>query len=518
MIEFKDNRRIFQRERQHSRPVVIMILLGLVIGGLYVFIGNKRGAIKSLFLPTGVPTRIPRSYALEGETQFTAGNLKGAITAYQQAVQMNPNDADVLAELARTQTYYSELSTTDAQRAEQLANAKANIDKATEIAPDDPFVFTLRAFVYDWNATPSFAAANFNDYIDEAQQAILKATQLDPNNALAMAYQAEIYLDQQKWTQAQESINLALQRDTTQMDIYRVSGLVKEATGDYQSAVDEYLKAAALAPNFTPLYIRIGTNYRTLGAKSSDDATQMAYYGQALDYYARAVSINKQIEVDDPIPYLSIAKTYIQEGEFFIAALNVQTALEMLPDNPDIYAQLAMVYRGARNYESAIPAFQCALEGCDAALSCEVRQCNSETDAPHVIEGLPLSQTTLVYYYTYASVLAGMNGRTHPDYCQKAQPIFTKIHQGFPEDPETLSIIAPSEAICASFNADGTTIQATAAPTMDATEIAAATQSLGSGNPTSGNAGATNEYPNPTLQVTMMEPNQITPTVEPGRP
>ena len=434
-----------------------MILLGLVIAGLFVYLGTQRNEISPLFLPTGLPTRVPRSYALEGEAQFTSGNLPAAIQAYQQAIAMNPNDADVIAELARLQAYDSELQTNDSDRLKFLTDAKDNIDKATELAPDDSFVYTIRAFVYDWNATPSFAADNFQAYIEEAQQAILKATQLDPNNALALAYQAEILLDQQKWTQAEESINLALQRDQSQMDIYRVSGLVQESLGNYLQAIEEYKKAAAIAPNFTPLYIRIGTNYRTLGAKSTDTEVQDGYYNDALDYYAKAVSINKQIQVDDPIPYLSISKTYIQMGEFFAAGLNVRAALDMLPDNPDIYAQLGMVYRGARNYESSIPAFQCALEGCSADVSCEVRECDSEQDTPITVTGLPLSASTLVYYYTYGSILAGMDAPGN-SYCDTAMNVFAEIRSVYSNDETTMSIIEPSEAICESLqNADSAT-------------------------------------------------------------
>ena len=46
--------------------------------------------------------------------------------------------------------------------------------------------------------------------------------------------------------------------------------------------------------------------------------------------------INEQNEVADPIPYLAIARTYSQIGEFFIAARNVMRALEITPQDPRI--------------------------------------------------------------------------------------------------------------------------------------------------------------------------------------
>ena len=137
-------------------------------------------------------------------------------------------------------------------------------------------------------------------------------------------------------------------------------------------------------------------------------------------------------------------------GEFFAAALNVRTALEMLPEKPDMYGQLGIVYFKSRNYEGAIPAFQCAVTGCDADTSCEVRRCNSETDPPLVIEGLELTDNSLIYYYTYGSVLAGMH-RPGLDYCREAIMVLAEVRAKYGDDQEVMAIIGPSEEICSSF-------------------------------------------------------------------
>ena len=63
---------------------------------------------------------------------------------------------------------------------------------------------------------------------------------------------------------------------------------------------------------------------------------------QALDYFARAANINKQLGVQNPLPYIEIAKTYTQQGEFFIAARNAEKALEMDPTNASTYGQLGL--------------------------------------------------------------------------------------------------------------------------------------------------------------------------------
>ncbi len=90
-------------------------------------------------------------------------------------------------------------------------------------------------------------------------------------------------------------------------------------------------------------------------------------------------------------------------------------ALQYNPYNPDVYAQLGMVYRQARNYEDAILALKCGVARLHRRRNlCSVRHCNEDVDPPVVIEGMELSGATIVYYYTYASLLAGMYLPRHP--------------------------------------------------------------------------------------------------------
>jgi tetratricopeptide (TPR) repeat protein len=448
MIQIDPKRSLFRRQTSRFNPYRFVLLLGLIIAGLYLLLGYERGEVKELFLPTGTPTRVANSYALEAESQFTAGNLQKAIDAYQKAVELDPQNARLLADMARIQVYSSSLMTTLADSQQRLKEAKTSIDRATDLAPDDSRVQAIRALVYDWYANPDISGDESAFNLTQAEQAAIRALQLDSQNALALAFYAEILVDQQKWLQAEQNIELALARDDSLMDVHRVSGYVQESLSNYEGAISEYQKAAAITPNFTPLYIQIGTNYRTLGLRSTNELRMKEMYEKALEYYAKAVVINRQIGVKDPIPYLSIARTYSQMGEFFAASLNVRTALDMLPADPDIYGQLGVVYFKARNYESAIPALRCATYGCDAKTSCEVRRCNEETDAPIEVSGQPLNSRTLVYYYTYGSVLAGMH-RPANNYCAEANKVLAEVRAAYGSDPEISAIISPSEQICA---------------------------------------------------------------------
>jgi tetratricopeptide (TPR) repeat protein len=400
-------------------------------------------------LPTPTPTRTTDSFVIEGETHFAAGNLDAAIEAFKNATRLNPEDPELFTKLARIQTYSSSLLTTDAERKLRLEEALESINRAKALAPTDSQVLAVRAFVLDWNSNPLLVdEVTSEDLLNEAESEVVMALQIDNSNTLALAYYAEILVDQTKWNQAQQYIQQAVERDPDLMDVHRIQAYTYETLGEYNLAIQEYEKAIEIMPNYTYLYIAVGRIYRHL-----------KLYDQALEHFATAVNLNEQLGIKDPIPYLAIANTYAQDGEFFAAALNVKSALDFTPANPDVYGQLGVVYHKSRNYEGAIPALECAIEGCDAEQSCDVRQCDPEVDPMVSVEGLPLTGSSVVYYFTYGSVLSGLH-KEGDDKCEKAMEVFEQLRAGFPDDPTIMSIVQAGEEIC-TYSEDSITAEST---------------------------------------------------------
>ncbi len=446
-----EKRPIFLKRRFQDNLYRIVIWIVIAIGFAFILKGIANKTITPLFMPTGTPTRTINSYSMEGETQFAAGNLPAAIEAYQKAVGVDPTNSSIWAELARIQTYSTTLLTTDAERYQRLKEAMISIDQAVKLTPDDSSVHAIRAFVLDWTANPSYVGDNWQNMLSQAEQEAVKAIQIDNTNTLALAFYAEILTDQQNLVQADSYIKQAVDRSPNLMDVRRINAYVEESSRNYTTAIKEYQKAIALAPNLTFLYLYVGANYRTLASNERLTAAEKApLYDQALTYFAKAVSINEQQGIKDPIPYLSIAKTYSQMGEFFSAALNVRKALAFNSTSPDIYGQLGVVYHKSKNYEGAIPALKCAVEGCTAAEACDVRRCDATTDPMVAIQGMPLSPNTVVYYYTYGSDLSGMHTRT-ANYCGKAMTILEQVRAAFSTDTTIMPIVEQGENICISY-------------------------------------------------------------------
>jgi tetratricopeptide (TPR) repeat protein len=284
--------------------------------------------------------------------------------------------------------------------------------------------------VLDWYAfNPLVPGSERDDLLVEAEREASRAFQLDPENALALAYYAEILADQQKWTQAEKYAVQAVAIDPALMDTHRVYGYVLETLGKYNSAIQQYQEAVRINPNMTFLYIRIGQNFRE-GIRNPD---------RALEYFDRAAKINQALGVLNPQPYIEIARTYTQIGQFFAASINAEKALELDPTNAHTYGQLGIIFRRARNYEGAMSLLRCAVRGCIA---------NENEMGKTDVQGLPLTSVTVAYYYVEFGTNLAFLSRPNENYCSEAYEVLGEVRASYPEDPTLIGIIEDSEGIC----------------------------------------------------------------------
>ena len=430
-------RRLFS-QRRTSNLYRLFVLVILIIGGVWFTTRLSTGVIRNPFDPTPTSTRTTNSLVLEGETQFKAGALNLAISAYQQAAsQGSAGDPQVWTELARIQTYSSRLLSNDADRLKRLTEALQSADQAVAIAPDNSDAFAIRSFVLDWNADPALdplrtAGKKAADFIFEAEQDAVHARSLNSQNPLALAFSAEVLIDEQKWDQAALFIKPALELGPQVMDVHRVYGYYLKSTANYSQAIEEYQKALEINPNLTFLYITIGHNYRTLAFLSTLPSQQSDLYNSARTSYKKALTINDQLKINDPSPYLAIAKTYAQQGQFFAAALNAQTAIGLDPTNADLYGQLGDIYKRGRNFETSIIALRCAVEGCDAAASCQAVLAGSDCIGVEV-RPLVLNPNSATYYLDLGSVLSAF-APTKPEYCPEVVSLLTQLKVAYPDN------------------------------------------------------------------------------------
>jgi tetratricopeptide (TPR) repeat protein len=261
-----------------------MVWISLILAGIWFLMRIQSGEVRSPLEPTPTPTRVASSFLEEAEAYFQAGKLDDpdppppapprydAIDTYKRALEVEPDNARVWADLARIQTYSTTMLSNDQDRQKRLVEAVESVDQAVSLDTEDSTIQAIRAFVYDWYATgPLTPDSQRQGLLTEAQNAALRAYQLNHENALALAYYAEVLLDQQNWTQAEQyavqAVNLFENgvgpNQAYAMDAHRVYGTVLESVGKYNSAIKEYTRAAEINPNLSFLYVFIGRNYVT---------------------------------------------------------------------------------------------------------------------------------------------------------------------------------------------------------------------------------------------------------------
>jgi hypothetical protein len=72
-------------------------------------------------------------------------------------------------------------------------------------------------------------------------------------------------------------------------------------------------------------------------------------------------------------------------------------------------------------------------------------------DPQIAIEGMPLSNTTVVYYYTYGSVLAGLSTK-QSNSCPEALQVFNEVRAVYGTNEDIMRIVREGERVCASVN------------------------------------------------------------------
>ena len=136
--------------------------------------------------------------------------------------------------------------------------------------------------------------------------------------------------------------------------------------------------------------------------------------------------------------------------------------MEYEPTNSDIYGQLGIIYFRSRNYEGSIPALKCAIRGCSGEDSCLGRgleRCFPDLgENPVDVRGVAISPNTIVYYYTYGSVLAALS-RPRDNKCGEAMQVLGEVRAELNAKPEAyadaqeivFNIVRAGEEICESL-------------------------------------------------------------------
>jgi tetratricopeptide (TPR) repeat protein len=234
---------------------------------------------------------------------------------------------------------------------------------------------------------------------------------LDPNNALAYAYYAELLVNQapENFSLLEDAISASQKARDLGGDIFevhRIRGIVLYNTQNYIEAADELNRALAINKSIADVHLWLGLTYEALFDNE-----------KAEEAFLNAVTYNPT----DITALIEIARSYFANGRFQQGAQYAEQAVKVDPTNPRTHGYLGIMYYKMTEYSKAIPSLKLALEG---------GVWTDENGVEHTVEPLPLedNDTIISYYSSYGLALARSNR------CAEAVPLFQKMLGGVPDD------------------------------------------------------------------------------------
>ncbi len=409
-----------RRKRPGLKIGRILLLVLLIAGAVYIerFLVPM---VPPLFVPTPTPTRSPATFALEAESFFQAGKLGQAEESYRQAIEANPQDADLYVALARVLVF-----------AEKWDDAETQARNALLINPDSPAAHAVLGWALDFQG---------EDRLVEAEAELKAALAADPNSPLAQAYFAEVLMDEYvqlnagDYRDAVAAAELAVRLDPNVVETHRALGYVLERTSNYAQALQEYQRALAINPNLAILHRAVGNMYMSLEPPDLDKAIQGYLNASAFD-------------PTNPVPLQLIAKAYASYGEYGRASQYANDAVNLDPANPSLHGDLGVMFYKNNDFEQAVDELNLAVRG-------------GQTPDRVDVQGLPIAPEDpriVGFYYTLGLAL-GKLGR-----CEEASPIFDALLRGVPDDEIAVANATEGLILCGS-------LQPTATPAVTATPI-----------------------------------------------
>ena len=325
--------------RRRSSPRRIMLLLILIGAGVFVIINQNQLRQDLVPPPTPTATRTARSYVVEAESVFEAGNVPATIDAYIQAVSLEPQNVDVLLKLSRLLILRG-----------RTLDGVQYAERAAQAAPQDVHAQAVLAMAYDWHANRLQQRGRTLEATEMYQKAIAAgklALTLDAKSPEAHAYLAETYADLNTWENAIDHAQEALDLDPNRADVQRAVAHVRESQGNYSGAIEAYERAIQLAPREVDLYVSLGLNYRLL-----------ANWPKALEVFERATKVDPTYVA----AFDELGWTYYTMEDFKMAEKVLEQAIQVDPTAWSPRSHLAATYFVRKNYEDASTTFKTAIE------------------------------------------------------------------------------------------------------------------------------------------------------------
>jgi serine/threonine protein kinase/tetratricopeptide (TPR) repeat protein len=248
--------------------------------------------------------------------------LDGAIDKYKQAVELDPHYAIAHASLARAFGRLYALHHDPAA----IDLARGNCEVALALNPDLVEGHLALALVLQLTGDTQGALNEIG-----------KALSLDPSNARARVWQAQIYTRLNRWADAEQTLHRVLKDRPNYWLAYNELGFLLDQEGKYQESIESFRAASLAAPRNSLALSNLGGEYLQVGD-----------FAEATECLKRSLTLKP--DFDQAAANTSLALRY--QGKYEEALPFAQKAVVLNPSDDANWLELGDCYSSLRHHES----------------------------------------------------------------------------------------------------------------------------------------------------------------------
>ncbi len=276
--------------------------------------GDLRGALTNYNQAIALDPRFAEAYVARGMIRQMTGEQEAALADYDRAIELKPQMQGL---------YYYRASARHASG--DLAGALQDYNKALELSPDLAEAYAGRSLIREANGQNQEALTDFR-----------RAVELKPG------MQAQLYYDRGRLRQgrgelkgALEDYDKAVESSPATPEAYLARAMLKQTQGDLRPAIADYTRAINLRPGFAEVYA-----YRGYARHMQGDVQG------AVGDYERALSLGSSLGTNEIPVHLMLAVAQYDGGKFAEALTHLRRACDLGCVDP--YVRLLIWVTGSR--------------------------------------------------------------------------------------------------------------------------------------------------------------------------
>lgn len=417
------------------------------------------------------PAELGKALAVKAQVLLMEHKASDAVTAFQEALRVDPNNSFAKAHLAEAYTALHDLDSA-LPMAKQAAEGSPETLEYTEEylsllvtlgkMEDALKVVSDASKRFPGNASIGYLKGRVDDTLDkpkDAEEDYRSAVAADPKLVVAQLFLARLYLRFHRISDAKPQMEQALSKEPNNPDVHVVMGELALAEGNMDEADKQMAKALDLDPTLAEAYL--GRSKVALEKGQTEVALQQSEKALSLDPHVlggrlqHGTALWKSGRLEDAVKELQTAReeeprnsaisvtmgaVQLEKGDINGAGGTLAAVLSADPSNPEGNFYMARVKNKKAEHSSAVEAMRRALEYQPKRADFHYWMGNIYLDAKKAPEAVEEWKKALELRPDYADALEQL-GRIYLERNQ-VKPAVDSFEKALAADPSRHSMLA----------------------------------------------------------------------------